>query len=181
MRSIFGRIDEMRKLGIYDIPFTGLILGTHRYQFEIDSTFFDQFENSEIEDAVFSIELDLEKQSTMLILHFNIKGKVNTICDSCGDDLSLKVSYKDRVIVKFGEEGVEQTDEIWEIAQHEHKINVANLIYEYSHLALPSRRIHPKGKCNEKAIDQLHKLEQKQEEVIDPRWEGLKSIKKDLK
>ena len=181
MRSIFGRIEEMRKLGIYDIPFTGLILGTHRYQFEIDSTFFDQFEYSELEDAKFSIELDLEKQSTMLILHFNLKGKVKTICDTCGDDFDLSVSYKDRIIVKFGEQGVEQTDEIWEIAHHEHQINVANLIYEYSHLSLPPKRIHPKGKCNVDAINELHKYEQGQEEKIDPRWEGLKNIKKDLK
>ncbi len=169
----------MRKLGKYEIPFTGLILGTHRYQFEIDTAFFDQFEFSEIDDAKFSIELDLEKQSTMLILHFKLKGIVNTVCDSCGDDFKLKVSYKDRIIVKFGKEEMEQTDEILVIPEHEHKINIARLIYEFSHLSLPSKRIHPKGKCNEKAIEELRKFEQSSIEKVDPRWEGLKGIIKD--
>jgi uncharacterized metal-binding protein YceD (DUF177 family) len=171
----------MRKLGEYDIPFTGLVLGTHRFQFEVDSSFFDKFEYSEIEKANYKVELDLEKKSTMLILHFNLKGKVKTICDSCGDDFEMNVSHKDRIIVKFGEDTGEAIDEIWEISQHDHQINIANLIYEFAHLSLPSKRVHPKGKCNEKALEELENLEQNQIEVIDPRWEGLKSIKKDLK
>ena len=55
----------MRKLGNFDIPFTGLKLGNHQYQFEIDKAFFDQFEFSEIGDAHFKVDLVLEKQSTM--------------------------------------------------------------------------------------------------------------------
>ena len=172
----------MRKFGTFDIPFTGLSLGTHRYQFDIDRTFFDQFEFSEIDDAKFKVKIDLEKQSNLMILHFDVKGKVDTICDTCGEDFSLKVAYKDRIIIKFGEEEIEQTEEIWVIPHHEHQINVANLMYEFAHLSIPTRKVHPKGMCNTEVLEKLSNLEDhSEEEFNDPRWEGLKKIKKDLK
>ena len=172
----------MRKFGTFDIPFTGLKLGTHDFQYEINKTFFDQFEFSEIEDAHFNVIVSLEKQSAMMILHFNLKGNVEILCDRCGDMMSLKVALKDRIIVKFGEEEVEQSEAIWVIPHHEHQINVAKLIHELAQLSLPTKRIHPEGECNESAIDYLNHLEfDDTEEITDPRWEGLKNIKKDLK
>lgn len=181
MRSIFWRIDAMRRFGTFDIPFTGLSLGTHRYQFNIDKAFFDHFEFSEIDNAQFNITIDLEKQSNMMILHFDLKGEIETICDTCGDDFSLKASFKDRVIIKFGEEEIDQSEEILVIAPNEHQINVADLIYEFAHLSLPTRKVHPVGMCNKEALKKLEKLEHDSEEIEDPRWESLKKIKKDLK
>lgn len=171
----------MRKLGNFDISFTGLKLGNHRYQFEIDKAFFDQFEFSEIGNAHFNVDLTLEKQSTMLILHFDLAGEVDTNCDRCGESLVLPVNFKDRIIVKFGDEDIEQSEEIWVIPHFEHKINVGTLIYEFAHLSLPSRRIHPEGECNEEIIDQLTDFDHDSNEETDPRWDGLKEIKKDLK
>jgi uncharacterized metal-binding protein YceD (DUF177 family) len=172
----------MRKFGTFDIPFTGLSLGTHRYQYDIDKTFFDQFEFSEIESAHFKVILDLEKQSNLMILHFDLKGQVETICDTCGEEFNLDTAFKERIIVKFGEEEIEQSEEIWVIPHNEHQINVAELIYEFAHLSLPFRKVHPKGMCNEEALEKLHNLENDDShESLDPRWEELKKIKKDLK
>lgn len=179
MRSIFWRIEAMRKFGTFDIPFTGLKQGTHRYQFKINKSFFDQFEFSELKNAEFDVTVDLEKQSSLMIFHFDLRGKVETICDTCGDDFMLPISFKDRVIVKFGDEEMEQSEEILVLPHHEHQLNVANLIYEFSHLAVPARRVHPKGKCNADAMDQLYDIEDDTEQITDPRWEGLKNIKKD--
>lgn len=181
MRSIFWDIDVMRKLGTFDIPFTGLQIGTHHYQYNIDKTFFDNFEFSEISKSDINIDLDLEKQSSLMILHFSINGEVEVMCDTCGDDFMLPVSFKDRIIVKFGNEEIDQSDEIWEIPHHEHQINVAELIYEFVHLALPVRRVHSEGECNEEVISNLNKLESHPIEQSDPRWDKLKKIKKDLK
>ena len=171
----------MRKLGMFDIPFTGLKLGSHQYQFEIDKAFFDQFEFSELSEAHFKVNLSLEKQSTMLILHFDLSGEVNTICDTCGENLVLPVSFKDRIIVKFGDEDIEQSEEIWVIPHFEHKINVAELIYEFAHLAMPVRRVHPEGECDDEAIQKLEDFDHESTKESDPRWDGLKEIKKDLK
>ena len=181
MPSIFWGVDKMRKLAHFDIPFTGLPIGSHHYQFDIDKSFFDNFEFSEISEAKFHVKIDLDKQSNMLILHFDIKGEVEVLCDTCGDMFFLPLSYQDRIIVKFGDEEIDQSDEIWVIPHHEHKINVADLIYEFTHLALPVRRVHPEGECNEEAISNPTKLESHPIEENDPRWDKLKKIKKDLK
>ena len=171
----------MNKFAAYDIPFTGLKVGSHEYRFEIGNAFFTEFDHSEIEDADFVVDLELEKQSNMLVLHFDIHGEVRTICDRCGDDLTLDTEYKDRIIVKFGEESIEQSDEIVVIAPHEHKINIAELVYEFTHLALPSKRMHEEGECNEAALEMLEDLSYDDSEESDPRWEELKKLKKDLK
>ena len=181
MRSIFWRIEAMRKFGTFDIPFTGLKLGTHRFQFDIDRSFFDQFEFSEISNAKISATVDLEKQSNMMILHIELQGEVESMCDTCGEDFNLAIASNERVIVKFGDEEIEQSDEIWVIPHHEHQLNVAELLYEFSHLSLPIRKVHPEGECNEEALEKLSDLEHHEDIKIDPRWENLKSIKKDLK
>jgi uncharacterized metal-binding protein YceD (DUF177 family) len=171
----------MRKFGTFDIPFISLKLGTHRFQFKIGKSFFDQFEFSELNNAEFDITIDLEKQSSMMIVHFELEGSVETMCDSCGEDFKLPVSFEDKVYVKFGNEESEQLDEIWVVPHHEHQLNVAKLIYEFAHLAVPTRRVHTEGKCNVNAIDQLTDFEDDSEQFTDPRWEGLRNIKKDLK
>lgn len=181
MRSIFWRIEVMRKFGTFDIPFTGLKLGTHRFQFDIDRLFFDQFELSEISNANIHATVDLEKQSNMMILRIELKGEVEVMCDRCGEDFYLPITSNERVIVKFGDEEIEQSDEIWVIPHHEHQLNVAELLYEFSNLALPIRKVHPEGECNEQALEKLSDLEHHDDLKVDPRWENLKNIKKDLK
>lgn len=178
MRSIFGEIIAMKKFSNFNIPFTGLDLGNHHYDFKIDKAFFDLFEYCEIADGEFDVEVELDKKETMLILDFNLSGKVTTQCDRCGSEVTLPVTYKDRIYVKFGEEETDD-ESILVIPQNAHQINIAELLEEFAILSLPVRKIHEKGKCDKKALKRLEKLEQHDSMEIDPRWEKLKGLIKD--
>ncbi|MFM7726557.1 MAG: YceD family protein, partial [Flavobacteriales bacterium] len=148
----------MNKLKEYRIPYLGLKAGNHRYEFHLTNEFFDSFEFSEIQGAGLQVEVDLEKQSTMIVIHTRLSGGVQSECDHCGDPLSLTISTDQQLVVKFGNETSEQDDDILILGPNEHEIDLAQYLYEYAHLALPARRVHAsEADCNQHTLQQLAK------------------------
>jgi uncharacterized protein len=172
----------------YRIPFTGLKTGKHQFDFDIDERFFDEFEYSLVKNGRLKVRMELDKQETMLILQFDIKGEIFSNCDYCLSDFPTAVKVSERQIVKFSDdENLEDnTDEIIVLGRNEHEINVSQLIYEYINLAVPLfSRCNDVGNteyCDKEVIEKLKKLstgnEEKENADADPRWEALKNIKK---
>lgn len=161
------------------IPFVGLKEGIHEFKFEITEAFFKQFEYSIIQQADLKIDLVFEKKKTMFNLNFKTKGKIYTDCDRCGDPLTLKVKGDEDLIVKFGDDNYSETDEIKIIPENEYELHLSEIIYEFAHLLLPSKKTHKKkSDCNPDIIEQLEKLNVKREtESTDPRWAALSKLK----
>ncbi len=111
----------------------------------------------------------------MLLLKFDFKGSITVPCDRCLDSVEIAVEGEEKLIVKFGNEEYDETEEIVVIPIHEHEINVAVYIYEFINLNLPKKRVHPEDLCNQEVIERLKKVEQKKE-IIDPRWSSLQDI-----
>jgi|SRR5690554_4820495 len=164
------------------IPFFGLKEGKHEFNFSIDRTFFEAFENSLLDDAEIELKLKLEKTSSMLILDFKAKGKTRLPCDRCGEDFDLTIKSKERIFVKFGDESFDQTDDILVVSQDTHEIDIAHPVYEMLVLSLPNKRIHKKTvECNQEVIQRLVEFKSVENEIeednIDPRWDALKKLK----
>lgn len=166
------------------IPFAGLKLGKHQFEFEIDKKFFDDFGFDEYNDVNIKVDLVLEKKSTMLELAFKSKGTVNVPCDLTNEDFDLPVKGKLELIVKFGEEYNDENDEMLVLPHGEHQVDVSQYIYEMIVLSVPSKRVHPGIKDGTIAPEILRKLnelapkeEQKEEDKdTDPRWDSLKKL-----
>ncbi len=161
------------------IPFTGLSLGDHDFQFEVRDEFFEHFEYSELEHAAIDISVLLEKQATMLILDFNINGNVVFICDRCQEPYSHEISGTERLIVKFSGDQSNSSDEIINLSFSENKIDLSQHIFEYINLLFPYKRIHPddsdgNSRCKQEMIEKLKSLENTKQ--TDPRWDALKKI-----
>lgn len=180
----------MKSLQEYRIPFTGLKTGKHQFDFNIDERFFNEFEYSLVKNGKLKAEMEMDKQETMLILHFKIAGEIFSNCDFCLSDFPTKVEVSERQIVKFSDdENLEDdTDEIIVLGRNEHEINVSQLIYEYINLAVPLfNRCSDVGNtewCDKVVIEKLNKhsaTKEDKENTIDadPRWEALKNIKND--
>jgi uncharacterized protein len=162
------------------IPFGGLKPGHHQFSFEIDDKFFEQFEHSEIKKGHFFIEIDLEREEKVLNLIFSISGKIEVHCDRCFETFYMPVSGKERLIVKFGDSFHEENEEVQIIPLGETQIDVSTFIYEYVHLLLPVRRVHPEDEngnslCDPEIIKKIDERETASEP--DPRWEALKKLK----
>lgn len=122
----------------------------------------------------------MEKSSTMLELFFHIEGTVCVSCDLCTGDFSLPIDGDEKLIVKFGEEEFENTDDIIILPHGEHQINIAQPLYEFINLLLPAKRVHPEGECDPEMLRKLEEYragDKDSGESTDPRWDMLKNIK----
>ena len=177
----------MKSLQEYRIPFKGLKVGKHDFRFEVGETFFKEFEYSLVKSGKLTIDLELDKQETLLILSFTISGEIYLNCDVCLANFPSPLDIEERQIVKFtGDEHLEDdTEEIVMLSRNEFEIDVSSLIYEFINVAVPYiSRCDDEGKtewCDKEMIRKLDELsnENKQENnsTDDPRWEALKKIK----
>lgn len=166
------------------IQFVGLSIGSHEFEFDINDTFFEHLDYSEIKQGNISIVLTLLKQSTMMVLHFEISGTVKQDCDRCTAPLDLPINGNYKLIIKVGGSDTgNEDDDIITIAANEHELDLSQYIYEYIALSLPIKRVHPDNKkgestCDKKMLKKLeHFLLEEEKEETDPRWNGLKNIK----
>lgn len=162
----------------YRIPFIGLKVGTHEYDFHLQDKFFEAFEYSQIEHGNIEVKLYLEKQSTMLVLRFEMAGKVGLLCDRCGDPIDQTISGKHQLIVKFGDRTGDTDDDVVVLGPAESEVDVSQFLYEYAHLDLPVRHVHKtEAECNQEVLKQLKKYAV--EDDADERWIALKNMQHD--
>ena len=168
------------------IPFAGLKQGKHQFEFNVDKSFFDEFNYDEFNDVNVKVDMVLEKQSTMMELHFKHEGTVNVPCDVSNEYFDLPVNGSLDIVVKFGEEFNNEDDEILILPHGEHQVDVSQYVYEMIILSVPTKRVHPGIEDGTLGTDVLEKLDElapkekeennEQEDNTDPRWDELKKL-----
>ncbi len=138
----------MAKFKLYNIPLKSLSPGVHTYEFELDRKFFDAIDGEEVKKGNVNVDLKVTRTFTSFELNFNIEGVIKVPCTRCLDDMDLEVDTDSRLVVKFGEEYAEESDEIVIIPEDEGEINIAWFLYEFIALAIPIKHVHPAGECN---------------------------------
>jgi uncharacterized protein len=177
----------------YIIPFVGLSLGSHKFEFDVTDAFFDGIDYSIIHKGNVRVELLLEKRETMLVGNYIINGTVETNCNRCNDPVETKVNGDYRLVYKFGTEPSDDESLII-VYPEEFEINIKDNIFELITVSLPLRSVHKKGECNEEMLEILGEYILTKEKVIkdesdendsddddnediDPRWEALNKLK----
>jgi uncharacterized protein len=168
----------------YIIPFGGLPVGLHEFEFEVSETFFSKIENSEIQKADLFVKAVLTKQNNLLQLSFEIDGTVGIDCDRCLKYFDFPLSAEENLVIKHGNPD-ESTDEILVIAEGQEQFDVSHYLYEYIILALPARKVpceldEKSYECDYDVLDKLKNLATDSEEKPEPNnpmWEQLNKIK----
>ena len=169
----------MKNSNEYLIPFVGLKIGKHRYDFQIRKKFFEEFNFDEFDYCNVTVKVVLEKKETMLEIYFKHEGVVNVPCDVSGDNFDMTVSGKLRLIVQFGEEFNNDNEELLILPHGEYQIVIKQYVYEMIALSIPQKRINKSSKKTFKTEEIEKKdtlLEEKLNKEIDPRWEKLKQL-----
>jgi len=167
--------------GLYSIPLAGLKEARYTYDFEIGDDFFEAFEGSEIKRGELNAVVVLQKSSTHIELDIEINGRAEVICDRCLDSFYLPLSSVNRLVVKQEREWAEVDPDMITMPLDEHEIDLSQFFYEYIHLALPLKRIHPddsegRTTCNPEMIRKLEEHLIAGEGDSDPRWDELKKL-----
>ncbi len=164
----------------YIVKFAGLPVGTHEFEFDINGTFFEQFEDSEITEADLQVTIVLVKQNNVMQLEFEINGTVNLNCDRCLLAYDFPVETSENLVLRFGNPD-ESTDEIMVVNEGDGQADVSHYLFEYITLALPSRRvpceIDEDFNCDEETLKILNENSVQEEEKTNPVWDKLNKLK----
>ncbi|HBG56494.1 MULTISPECIES: YceD family protein [unclassified Proteiniphilum] len=188
----------MAKFSLYNISLKNLSAGLHTYEYELDRKFFEAIDGDEVKKGNVKVTATVRRTSSTFEINFDINGVVQVPCTRCLDDVDQEVDTKNRLIVKFGKEYSEESDEIVIIPEEEGEINIAWFLYEFIALAIPIKHVHPSGECNRLVSSKLRKhravndddddmsdedapdddefTNEDDAQVTDPRWDALKGL-----
>lgn len=184
MAGALIKVSNMKKHREFMIPFSGLKIGTHEFDFKINNTFFESFEYHEFNDAAIDLVVDLNKSSTMLELAMKAKGAINVFCDVTNEPFDQALVATLDLVVKFGEEFNDDNDEILILPHGSYQVDISQYVYEMIVLAVPLKKVHPgvaDGSLKSEALEKLQELHPKEiketkDKETDPRWDSLKKL-----
>ena len=158
-------------------------IGTHTFEYRLGKEFFAEMESSDILDADLDVALTVVHKSDVYDMTFDITGDITLECDRCLDEMQQPIDVEYHIVVKYGEEYCDDSDDVIEIPENENYFNVASLIYDTVSLEIPIMHVHPEGECNQEMDAMLNQLEvgtgsEEESDVqeIDPRWAKLKEL-----
>jgi len=118
--------------------------GKHEFDFVSEPNMFKMFENEEISDPDFKINVVLQQQKDQFVLYISAKGKIKIQCDRCLDFFNFPIDMSTEILVKLGDETNFDLNEDYVLLDRESKtIDIAYFIYEMIILGLPVKRVHP--------------------------------------
>jgi len=183
------------KFDTYKIDLKNLSSGVHQFEYSLENKFFIDIDGTEVQKGKVKVFLTLKRSSIMFDMNFQLNGIVWVPCDRCLDDMELPIETENRLVVKFGKEYAEESEEIVVIPEAEGAINLAWFLYEFIALAVPMKHIHPPGKCNKSMSSKLKKhtakstddddeeldgndieIEDDIPDTTDSRWDALKGL-----
>lgn len=179
----------MKDLKLFTIQYVGLKEGVHRFDYNIDRSFFEHFGYEDFNASSVEIAMDFVKKSTLMELHFETSGSVNVNCDVTNEPYDEPINATFDLVVNFGNEFNNDNEELLILPYGEYELNVAHYIYELIVLALPSKRVHPgvaDGTLKSDILDKLEELSIPSQDIkeekteiktdTDPRWDSLKKL-----
>lgn len=172
----------------FTIPFSGLKLGEHRFDFTIEKSFFEYFEYDEFNEVDIRLDVLFIKKNTLLEITLTFNGIVNVLCDISNEPYNQSIDGEFHFVVKFGDTFNDDNEELLILPHGSYEVSIQQYVYESIVLAMPARRIHPGVEDGSLQSDILLKLEElslkrKEEDNLpdendktDPRWDSLKKL-----
>lgn len=160
----------------YVIPFRILPEGLHRFDYQLDNSFFESY------DALSDLQGELDvivaflKQDSKKKLEVNLKGTLLTTCDRCLEPMKLPFEAKGIYYIREAEEGEEEKEDVVFVASEDTELDLSQLFYELIMIGLPQKKMHKEEECNPEMLQKLETLTHKEEEVLDPRWKDLEKL-----
>lgn len=159
----------------------GLRAGRTTEKCNVGLEFFHSFENTEILDADLSVEVTILKSGASIDVDLDIEGWVKVICDRCLGDLEIPIETSPRLSVKFGEhdsagEAPEGERELIFLPGSSEGLNLGQVVYDYTLLSLPLRRVHADGECDPDTVKYLSEDETAAEDEVDTPFASLKGL-----
>jgi uncharacterized metal-binding protein YceD (DUF177 family) len=152
------------KFDLYKIDLKGMQSDILNAEYLLDNQYFSNIGGEDIQKGKVNASVTVTKKAGVFDFSFQFKGFVVVPCDRCLDDMDYPFETNAHLIVKFGKDYSEESDEIIIIPEVEGTINLAWFLYEFIALAIPLKHIHAPGKCNKQMSAKLKKYSVKSDD-----------------
>ena len=163
------------------IQFSGLKPGVYTYNYTLDGSFFERFENEELSEGNVVFEVSMERGERMLLFNFAYHGTIKTTCDRCLGEMEVPVKGEEQLCVKFSDTETSDDENVAILPESAFQIDLAQWMYEYVAIAMPIQKVHPEGECDPEMLKYLSDGDAGEEEnttgETDPWWDALKQLK----
>ena len=122
-----------------------------------------------------------------MLLKFEISGKLEVICDRCGNSLPLDLWDEFNILAKLVEDPElmnqqEDDPDVYYISKGESHLQIADWIYEFINLSIPTQRMCKDEEiggphCNKEVLAMLKKLDIGKAKPENPLLKGLEKFK----
>ena len=178
----------------YSVEIPKLDFGENVDEFEIDSSFFEAFENAPVEAGDVHVQALIVKHRRFLDARFTFKGNIVLHCDRCLEPYPYDLEFQQNVIYSYDEKLEFDTDEVVLVDENEPRLNLSGDFYDFVVLQVPLRKIPPVEihtcpdavlellglKAKAQTEEEAEVKPEEEEENIDPRWAALKKLKDQL-
>jgi uncharacterized metal-binding protein YceD (DUF177 family) len=174
----------------YEIAFVGLKPGLHEFNYEVDDKFFQDFKQKDFTHCNAKIKLTLERNTSFLMLKFEVGGNLDVVCDRCGNDLGMELWDEFNLVVKLVDNPdemneTEEDPDIFYLSRTESHLRVADWIYEFVSLSIPMQRMCKEveiggEQCNKEVLEMLKKMKEVNK-GNNPLSKGLEKFKNKIK
>jgi uncharacterized metal-binding protein YceD (DUF177 family) len=171
----------------FEIAFVGLKPGVHEFNYRIIDRFFEDYQQQDFRGCDANVKLSLDKNNGFMLLKFEVAGKLEVICDRCGNTLPLELWDEFHVLVKLVENPdmmnqQEEDPDVYYLPKGESHLQLADWIYEFINLSIPAHRTcsyeDMRGpNCNPEALEMLKKLKMPANSEEPSLWKGLEKFK----
>lgn len=183
----------MSKFGLYNVVLKDLSNDPYVLEYILDNEYFKKIDSPEVQKGSVKALVTARRKNQAFEIDFVLAGTVLIPCDRCLDEMEQPISYKEKLLVKFGDKFSEE-DEMVIVPESEGAINIAWFLYEFILLNIPLKHVHATGECNKTMVTKLKRhitrskddndqeIEADDDELeiddspTDPRWDGLQNI-----
>lgn len=181
-------LKALRPLEEYIIPFEGMKIGVHSFDYEVNADFFAQFGvafEEEEEGFTAKVKVDMNREEYMLTFNFQYLATYANACGRCLVPLETDLSGNFKLLVRLGETYAEEDDHLMVIPRTAHEFDLSPYVYELLMLAIPEQlRCEtpgaPESPCDTsmlEAVEKYSQLPHEEKDESDPRWAILAGLK----
>lgn len=165
----------------YIIPLNDLKSGVHSYGWDVLNEFFEGYDNVKVSAASLHVEAQASRKGASVDVDCRIDGTITVPCDRCLGDLVVNVDTDATLRYRFGEDPQTEVYEadgrevVW-IPEGETAIDLSQVIYDYSLLAVPIQHCHADGECDPVVSRYLNPSGESAVESADSPFASLKGL-----
>lgn len=169
----------------FDIDLEGMTGDTLHREYVLTDSFFESIDSPVLDKGNVTARVDVRRVSHDFELTIDCDGVAVVPCDRCLDDVPVSIHTHEVLLAKLGDGDGDDDGIIW-VDSPDGVLNVAWHLFESIALALPCKRVHPDGQCNEEMAARLHGYEAGGDgggdgegtgrKGTDPRWDALKEL-----